>query len=227
VRVLVAEDHPTLARSIAQGLREEGYAVDLTFRGNEALEMAVREPYDCIVLDMMLPGVDGFQLIPMLRQNKILSPVVCLTARDAMEDRVRGLDLGADDYIVKPFQWAELLARVRAVIRRTHQQTSTVLNVADLEIDMSAKTCKRAGKGIRLSAREFALLSYLAHRAGQIVTRAEIHSHLYDEHDDVTSNVVDVYIAYLRTKIDKDHPVKLIHTRHRQGYVLTPDPDSV
>jgi DNA-binding response OmpR family regulator len=227
VRILVAEDHPTLARSIAQGLREEGYAVDLTFRGDEALDLATRQPYDCIVLDMMLPGMDGFQLIPTLRKSKVLSPVVCLTARDAMEDRVKGLDLGADDYIVKPFQWAELLARVRAVIRRAHQQPSTVLTVADLEIDMAAKSCKRAGKSIRLSAREFALLSYMAHRVGQIVTRADIHAHLYDEHDDVTSNVVDVYIAYLRNKIDKEFEPKLIHTRHRQGYVLTPEPDTV
>lgn len=227
MRILVAEDHPTLARSIAQGLREEGYAVDLTFRGDEALDLASRETYDCIVLDMMLPGVDGFQIIPTLRRSKVLSPVVCLTARDAMEDRVKGLDLGADDYVVKPFQWSELLARVRALIRRAHQQPSTVIKVADLEIDMAAKSCKRGGKPIKLSSREFALLSYLAHRAGQIVTRSDIHSHLYDEHDDVTSNVVDVYIAYLRNKIDKEFEPKLIHTRHRQGYVLTADPDAI
>ena len=227
MRVLVAEDHPSLARSIAQGLREEGYAVDLTFRGDEALGLAQKQPYDCIVLDLMLPGMDGFQIIPALRKDKILSPVVCLTARDAMEDRVKGLDMGADDYIVKPFQWSELLARIRAVIRRAHAQPSTVLTIADLEIDHAAKTVRRAGKPIRLSSREFALLSYLAHRAGQIVTRAEIHTHLYDENDNVTSNVIDVYIAYLRNKIDRDFATKLIHTRHRQGYVLTAEPESV
>lgn len=226
MRILVAEDHPSLARSIAQGMREEGYAVDLTFRGDEALELAAREPYDCIVLDLMLPGKDGFEIIPELRKNKVLAPVVCLTARDAMEDRVKGLDLGADDYIVKPFQWAELLARVRAVIRRAHNQPSTVVTVADLEIDMAAKSVRRAGKLIRLSAREFALLAYLAHRAGQVVTRADIHAHLYDEHDDVTSNVVDVYIAYLRAKVDRGFEPRLIHTRHRQGYILTPNPEA-
>jgi DNA-binding response OmpR family regulator len=221
MRVLVAEDHPSLARSIADGLREEGYAVDLTFDGTEAGSLAKSHAYDLIVLDVMLPGVDGFTLLPEWRKSKINSPVLCLTAKDAVEDRVKGLNLGADDYLVKPFAWAELMARCRALIRRGHDQRNPELVVGDLVIDTVKKSVARAGKSIKLSAREYALLTYLANRTGQIVSRSEIWQHLYDSTDGVASNVVDVYIAYLRNKIDKDHEKKLIHTRHGQGYVLS------
>ena len=220
MRVLIAEDHPSLARSIADGLREEGYAVDLTFDGEEALHMATVHPYDGIVLDIMLPGKDGFAVLAGLRRQQLRTPVLCLTARDAIEDRVKGLDLGADDYLVKPFAFEELVARVRAMIRRGHEQSSSLITVGDLEIDVSRKRVRRAGKEIELSAREFALLEYLAHRTGQVVSRADIWQHIYDEHDERSSNVVDVYIGYLRAKIDREFPTKLIQTRRGQGYVL-------
>jgi len=221
MRILIAEDHPSLARSIADGLREENYAVDLTFNGDEAMHMARSHEYDLMILDMMLPGTDGFTLLPKLRRAKINVPVLCLTARDSLEDKVKGLNLGADDYVVKPFEWDELLARVRALIRRAHDQRTPELIIGDLHIDTVKKSVMRAKKQIKLSAREYALLTYLAHRQGQVVSRADIWEHLYDSSDEVASNVVDVYIAYLRNKIDKDFEKKLIHTRHGQGYVLS------
>lgn len=221
MRVLVTEDHASLARSIANGLREEGFAVDLTARGGEAVTLANANPYDCIVLDVMLPDRDGWSVLKHLRDTGSSSPVLMLTARDAIEDRVRGLNLGADDYLVKPFAWEELLARVRALVRRGHGQRSPVIQVADLEIDTAAKSVRRGGQPIALSAKEYALLEFLAHRQGKVVSRAEIWDHLYDSADETTSNVVDVYIGYLRNKIDRDHPVKLIQTRRGMGYLLS------
>jgi two-component system copper resistance phosphate regulon response regulator CusR len=220
MRILVAEDHPTLARSIAAGLRDEGYAVDLTFDGEEALHLSRVNPYDAIVLDIMLPRMDGWTIIHSLRSTGQQSPVLCLTARDTVEDRIRGLDMGADDYLVKPFAFEELVARVRAVIRRGHSQPSSTIVIGDLEIDTARKSVRRAGRDIELSAREFSLLEYLAHRHGKVVSRAEIWGHLYDEHDEISSNVVDVYIGYLRNKIDRDFPTRLIQTRRGLGYVL-------
>lgn len=224
MRVLVAEDHPSLARSIATGLRDEGYAIDMTFDGEEALHMAKSNSYDAIVLDVMLPKKDGWTILQTLRRGGDNVPIICLTARDAVEDRVKGLDLGADDYLVKPFQFEELVARVRAVIRRGHSAKSSTIVIGDLEIDMARKLARRGEKEIELSAREFALLEYLAHRQNQVVSRADIWEHLYDEHDEISSNVVDVYIGYLRNKIDKDFPSKLIHTRRGLGYVLAVQP---
>lgn len=221
MRILVAEDHPTLARSIANGLREEGYAVDLTFDGSDALHMAKSNPYDGIVLDMMLPNTDGWTIIPRIRRAGVDTPVLCLTARDGVADRVRGLELGADDYLVKPFAFEELIARVKAMIRRGHQQASSNIVVGDMEIDTSRKVATRAGRHIELTAREYALLEYLAHRSGQVVSRTDLWEHLWDEHDEVSSNVVDVYIGYLRQKIDKEFPTKLIHTRRGMGYMLS------
>ena len=224
MRILVAEDHPTLAESIAQGLRDDGYAVDLTLDGNEALHYATTNSYGCIVLDIMLPGKDGYTILKSLRQKGATTPVVFLTARDGIDDRVRGLDMGADDYVVKPFAWAELLARVRAAVRRSHGKKSATLTIGDLQIDTAAKTVKRGGTSIELSAREYSLLEYLAHREGQVVSRADIWEQLYGHDDQTTSNVVDVYIGYLRNKIDRDHAVKLIHTRRGLGYALTASP---
>jgi DNA-binding response OmpR family regulator len=220
MRILVAEDHPSLARSIADGLRDDGYAVDLTFDGNEALHLAASNPYDAIVLDLMLPGRDGFNIIQTLRRREVRTPILCLTARDGVTDRVKGLDLGADDYLVKPFAWEELLARVRSLVRRGHGQRSATIVVGDLEIDTARKSARRGEVQIELSAREYALLEYLAHRQGQVVSRSDIWEHLYDQHDETTSNVVDVYIGYLRNKIDREFPTKLIHTRRGQGYLL-------
>ena len=224
MRVLVAEDHATLARSIANGLREEGFAVDLTGDGDEALHWAQANPYDCIVLDIMLPGRDGWSVVQALRRLESPVPVLLLTARDGIDDRVRGLNLGADDYLVKPFAWEELVARVRSLVRRGHGKRSPVIRIADLELDTAAKQVRRDGKNIPLSAKEYALIEYLAHREGQVVSRSEIWDHLYDQADEATSNVVDVYIGYLRNKIDKEFPVKLIHTRRGMGYVLTAEP---
>src|SRR4051812_16832793 len=148
MRILVAEDHPSLARSIADGLRDDGYAVDLTFDGNEALHLAASNPYDAIVLDIMLPGKDGFAIIQTLRRREVHTPILCLTARDGITERVKGLDLGADDYLVKPFAWEELLARVRAMVRRGHGKKSATLTVGDLEIDTAKKSARRAGRAI-------------------------------------------------------------------------------
>jgi DNA-binding response OmpR family regulator len=224
MRILVAEDHPTLAQSIAKGLRDEGYAVDVTTDGEEAMHFATTNPYACIVLDIMLPGRDGWSVLRALRQRGSTTPVIFLTARDAVDDRVRGLDMGADDYVVKPFNWAELLARVRAAIRRPQGHKAATLGIGDLEIDTVAKTVRRAGSPVALTAKEYALLEYLAHREGQVVSRTDIWEQLYGHDDPTTSNVVDVYIGYLRNKIDRDHPVKLIHTRRGLGYVLTANP---
>jgi DNA-binding response OmpR family regulator len=221
MRVLVAEALQSLARSIADGLRDEGFAVDLTFDGEEAQALARTHQYDLIVLDTRLPGVDGFTLLPRLRGSKINVPVLCLTAKDTVEDRVRCLDLGADDCLDKPFEWNEFLARCRALVRRGHDLRNPEIAVGDLRIDTVRKSVARGDKPIRLSAREYALLTYLAHRSGQVVSRADIWEHLYDSTDEVASNVVDVYVAYLRSKIDKEHEKKLIHTRHGQGYLLS------
>jgi DNA-binding response OmpR family regulator len=224
VRLLVAEDHQTLARSIASGLREEGYAVDLTFDGVEADHLLRVNDYDLAVLDIMLPGKDGWAIIRDLRHQGRKTPILCLTSRDGVDDRARGLDLGADDYLIKPFAWAELLARVRALIRRAHGHASPIIRVGDLEVDTAAKTVRRAELPINLTAREYALLHYLAERAGQVVSRSEIWEHIYDQYDESSSNVVDVYVGYLRNKIDKPFDTKLIHTRRGLGYVLSADP---
>jgi two-component system copper resistance phosphate regulon response regulator CusR len=220
MRLLVAEDHPKLARSIADGLREEGYSVDLTFDGTEAAHMLSSNAYDCVILDIMLPGREGWDILSEARGQGNRAPVLCLTARDTPEDRVRGLNLGADDYLIKPFDWDELLARVRALIRRAHGQASTVIRVGDLEINTLSKTVRRGGNPIALSAREYALLHYLALRAGQVVSRTDVWEHLYDQEEELSSNVVDVYIGYLRSKIDKPFEMKLIHTRRGHGYML-------
>ena len=221
MRVLMVEDHPSLARSVASGLREEGFAVDLTFEGDEALSLARANPYDAIILDMMLPKVDGWTILSTLRKEGSQTPVICLTAQDGVDDRVKGLNLGADDYLTKPFAFEELLARLRAMIRRSHAKADPVIAVGDLEIDTAKKVARRGGKTIGLSAREYALLQYLAHRRDTVVSRAEIWDHIYDQHDEVSSNVVDVYIGYLRNKIDKDFESKLIQTRRGQGYMLS------
>src|SRR5258705_10262118 len=220
MKLLVAEDHAKLARSIATGLREEGYSVDLTFDGNEAAHLLASNQYDCVILDIMLPGKEGWAVLDETRQRGNRAPVLCLTARDAPEDRVRGLDLGADDYLIKPFDWDEMLARIRALIRRVHGRPNKVLRVGDLELDTASKTVRRAGTTIPLSAREYDLLHYLVTRAGQVVSRADVTAHLYHSDQELPSNVVDVYIGYLRGKIDKNFPTPLIPTCRGQGYRL-------
>jgi len=220
MRVLLVEDFPPLARSLAQGLREAGYAVDVAADGEEALAHAKATPYDGILLDLMIPKVEGLTVLKSLRAGGSPAGVVVLTARDQVADRVAGLDLGADDYLPKPFSFEELLARLRAVIRRRYQAPSNVFRVDDLEVDAAARAVRRAGRSILLSAREYGLLEYLAMRRGQVVTRAEIHDHVYDFAAEPGSNVVDVYVGYLRKKIDEGHAVKLIQTHRGLGYSL-------
>jgi len=220
VRALVIEDYPPLARSVATALREEGLAVDLALDGEEGLALAQSGVHDVLVLDLMLPKVDGLTILARLRESRGQAAVLLLTARDSVQDRVRGLDLGADDYLVKPFALEELLARVRALVRRRYAARGSVVAVGDLELDTVGRTVRRAGRAIALSAREYAVLEYLALRRDQVVTRAEIWDHVYDFASEPSSNVVDVYIGYLRKKIDAGHAVPLLHTRRGQGYVL-------
>ncbi|MDB5327073.1 MAG: two component transcriptional regulator, winged helix family [Phycisphaerales bacterium] len=220
-RVLIVEDHHRLANSIADGLRDQGYAADIAYDGEEGTRLAKTEPYDVILLDLMLPRKDGYAVLKTLRDGGLKTPVLCLTARDALDDKVRGLDGGADDYLVKPFDWAELLARTRVLIRRGHGQSHGAIEIADLKIDTVGKLVERAGQRITLTAREYALLEFMAYRQNRVLSRTDIWDHLYDRNEENGSNVVDVYIGYLRNKIDKDHDVKLIHTRRGMGYVLS------
>jgi DNA-binding response OmpR family regulator len=220
VRVLLIEDHKPLVRALRQGLEEEGFAVDVAHDGEEGNYKARTAEYDVIILDLMLPKTDGLSLLQGWRRDGLKTHVLVLTARGSIEDKVRGLDLGADDYLTKPFGMEELLARLRALIRRGHQVKDPVLRIHDLEIDTAARTVKRAGQPIHLTPREYALLEFLAFHPGRVVTRTMIWEHLYDEHDENTSNVVDVYIRYLRNKIDKGFDQPLILTRWGEGYML-------
>ena len=220
MRVLLIEDFEPLARSLAQGLREAGYAVDTSADGEEGLALAEGSPYDAILLDVMLPKLDGFAVLRRLRARGAQTAILVLSARDQLPDRVAGLDLGADDYLVKPFAFEELLARLRAMIRRRYLAPSNLVCVADLEIDVAARTVRRGGRAIALSALEYALLEYLAMRRDQVVTRGEIREHVYDFTAEPASNVVDVYVGYLRKKIDEGHGVRLIHTHRGLGYSL-------
>jgi DNA-binding response OmpR family regulator len=220
VRVLLVEDHKPLVRALRQGLEEEGLAVDVALDGEEADYKARTAQYDAIVLDIMLPKKDGLALLKEWRSAGIQTHVLMLTARGTLDDKVRGLDTGADDYLTKPFELEELLARLRALIRRGHQVKDPVLRVHDLEIDTATRTVKRAGQAIHLTPREYALLQFLAFHRGRVVSRTMIWEHLYDEHDENTSNVVDVYIRYLRNKIDKGFDPPLILTRWGEGYML-------
>ena len=220
VRVLLVEDHKPLSKALKRGLEEEGLAVDLAEDGEEGDYKARGASYDVIILDLMLPKVDGLTLLKAWRRDGIDTHVLVLTAKDATDDKVKGLDVGADDYLTKPFQLEELLARIRALIRRRHQVKDPVMRIFDLEIDTAARTVKRAGQSIHLTPREFALLQFLAFHRGKVVTRSMIWEHLYDEYDENTSNVVDVYIRYLRTKIDKGFDPPLILTRWGEGYML-------
>lgn len=224
MRILVAEDHPTLGPSIANGLRDAGFAADLCTDGQDALHQAKTTPYDGIILDVGLPHLSGFEILSQLRRARVNTPVLYLTARDGIEDRVRGLDLGADDYLPKPFAWKELLARLRAIVRRGHGKSDVTISIADMTINTAQRRVERDGKSIELTAREYALLEYLAHRTGEVVSRTELWEHLWEDHAEISSNVVDVYVGYLRNKIDKPFSSKLVHTRRGMGYVLAETP---
>jgi DNA-binding response OmpR family regulator len=226
MKVLLVEDHKPLARALKQGLEEEGFAVDVAADGEEGNYKATTSSYDVIVLDLMLPKIDGLSLLQGWRKSGMSTHVLVLTARGSVEDKVKGLDLGADDYLTKPFEVDELLARVRALVRRGHQVKDPVIRIHDLEIDTAARTVKRSGRWIHLTPREYALLEFLAFHRGKVVTRPMIWEHLYDEEDENTSNVVDVYIRYLRNKVDKGFDSALILTRWGEGYMLR-GPDTV
>ena len=219
MRVLLVEDEARVRSFIKRGLQEAGMALDEAVDGPRALELALANEYDAIVLDLTLPGLDGLDVLRQLRERSSAAPVLILTARGSVDDRVRGLDAGADDYLAKPFAFAELLARLRALMRRGTPQ-SAVIEVGDLRIDIASRKVERCGQAIDLTAKEFALLEYMARRAGQVVTRTMISEHVWDIDFDTLSNVIDVYIRYLRRKIDDPFEHKLIHTRRGVGYVL-------
>jgi DNA-binding response OmpR family regulator len=225
MRILVVEDSNRLRETIVLALRRSGYAVDATGDGREGLEMAEDHPYDAAILDIMLPSLDGISILKKLRAGGKRTPVMFLTARDAIEDRVAGLRGGADDYLVKPFALEELLARVEALCRRGYQKASSEFVIGDLKLDSAAKIATRAGIALDLPAREFALLEYLMLRAGQIVTRTQIEEHIYDDLVSPMSNVVDSAVCALRKKIAVgDDSLPLIHTRRGQGYVMEARP---
>ncbi len=220
MRILLIEDNKALQKSTRIALEEEGFAVDIASDGREGDFKARTASYDAIVLDLMLPEIDGFTLLKHWRKDGIMAPVLILTARGTTQDKVEGLNLGADDYLIKPFQLEELFARIRALIRRGHSIKDPVIRIFDMEIDTGARLVRRAGQGIHLTPREYALLEFLAFHRGKVVTRTMIWSHLYDEYDENTSNVVDVYIRYLRAKVDKGFEPPLILTRWGEGYML-------
>ena len=220
MRVLLVEDYAPLRESVAQALKEAGFAVDASADGEEGLWYAQSGDYDVVVLDIVLPKLDGLSILKRLREAGHPAPVLLLTAKDTVADRVAGLDLGADDYLIKPFALEELLARVRALLRRKYDTADPIIRVQDLELNTVSRIVHRAGERIDLTAREYALLEFLAHRAGEVVTRSEIWEHVYDFRSTVESNVVDVYIGYLRKKIERPGSPPLIHTRRGQGYVL-------
>jgi heavy metal response regulator len=220
MRVLIVEDEKSLADVIKKGLEEEGYAVDVAYEGEDGLFMAENEPSDLIILDIMLPIVDGMTILRRIRKAGIKTPVLMLTARDTLMDKISGLDSGADDYLTKPFQFEELLARIRALLRRDSEVKTAVIEIGDLAIDMVTHQVKRAGKEIMLSSREYSLLEYMAVNRNRVVSRTSISEHIYDYAFDLDSNVIDVFINRIRNKMDKGYEAKLIHTVRGAGYIL-------
>jgi DNA-binding response OmpR family regulator len=223
MRILLIEDHQIMARCLQRGLEEEGLTVALAADGEEGDYKARTADYDVIILDLMLPKVDGLTLLKRWRQDNVNTHVLVLTAKGSVEDKVTGLNIGADDYLTKPFELREVLARLKALSRRGHQVKDPVIRIHDLEIDTAGRTVKRGDKSVRLTPKEYAILDLLAFHRGKVVTRSMIWEHLYDDQDDSRSNVVDVYIRYLRNKIDKGFEPPLILTRWGEGYVLRGD----
>ena len=220
MRILLAEDEPRMANVIAKGLREQSYAIDIAEDGEAALYQASINDYDLILLDVLMPKRDGFEVCRELRARGDSTPVLMLTARATIDDRVTGFDAGADDYLTKPFSFRELVARVRALLRRESQIRPDVFQLADLTVDSASHRVSRASREIDLTAKEYALLEFLARRAGQLVSRSEIAAHVWDDSFDPFSNTIEVYMNRLRKKIDDEHPVKLLHTRRGEGYIL-------
>lgn len=221
MRILLAEDDVRIANFITKGLRENAYAVDVASDGEDALYQAAINTYDIIVLDVMMPLKNGFEVCRELRESGSKIPVLMLTARDATEDKISGLDTGADDYLTKPFEFGELLARLRALLRRSGEIRPPKIMIADLEMDTVGQRVWRMEREISLTTKEYALLEYLAREKGKVIGRAEIADHVWDENFDAFSNLIDVYIKRLRSKMDEGFSVQLIHTRRGAGYVLS------
>ncbi len=226
MRILIIEDETKMAAFLKQGLEEQRYAVDVAHNGEDGLHWALNFPYDILILDVMLPGIDGFQLCKELRNQSVQGAILMLTARDTVDDRVVGLDCGADDYLVKPFAFRELLARLRALARRDTPHTTPVLSVGDLSLDTVTHTAQRGEKHIELTAKEYELLEFLLLHPNQVLSRTVIAEHIWNYDYSPDSNVLDVYIRYLRRKIDDDYDEKLIHTIRGTGYQLV-DPKRV
>jgi heavy metal response regulator len=220
MRILVVEDEKKVASFIKRGLEEESFSVDMAYDGEEGLSMAEASPYDLILMDLMLPKMDGLAVIKELRSRGNKAPVLCLTAKDTVEDIVSGLDSGSDDYLTKPFAFAELVARVRALLRRGVQDRGAEIRFADLRLDPVAHKVWRSNKEIELTAKEYALLEYFMRNPNQILTRTMIAEHVWDYTFDSFTNIIDVYVNYLRKKVDRDYDTKLIHTVRGIGYVM-------
>lgn len=220
MRILIAEDEKDLNQILAGRLKEESYSVDSCFDGREALEYLESAEYDAVVLDIMMPVLDGLSVLKKMRQRKDSTPVLLLTAKDGIEDRVKGLDAGANDYLVKPFAFEELLARIRVLLRRPSEATGSCYRIADLEVHMDTRQVTRGGREIRLSGKEFSLLRYMVQNEGIVLSRDRLEEHLWNFDYAGGSNVIDVYIRYLRKKIDEGYEPKLIHTVRGAGYVL-------
>lgn len=220
MRILLVEDDPKISSIVRQALQEESYAVDVAHDGDAAEELAFVNRYDAVVLDLMLPGKDGLEVCRALRESGNITPVLMLTARDGLQDRIAGLDSGADDYLVKPFHVEELLARLRALLRRQAPVKTTRLKIDDLVVDTAAHIVSRGGEPVELTNTEYALLEYMVRRAGEVISRTELMEHVWDENYDGLSNIVDVYIRRLRTKLDEDRQVRLLETVRGAGYRL-------
>lgn len=223
MKILVIEDEKDLAEIIKEGLEEQSFAVDMCFDGEEGLFMASNYAYDAVILDIMLPIMDGLTLLEKMRTKKISVPVLMLTARGTIADKVKGLDKGADDYLAKPFEFPELISRLKAIIRRNRGESSSTISVDDLTIDMNSRTVRRNNKEVTLSSREYNILLHLALNRGRVISRSSLAEHIYDIDSDLDSNIIDVYINYLRKKIDKDCSKKLIHTVRGEGYIMKED----
>ncbi|MCA9403597.1 MAG: response regulator transcription factor [Candidatus Omnitrophica bacterium] len=221
MRILLVEDEPRMASFIRKGLKQENYCVDLVADGISALQEAEASDYDLIILDIMLPGRDGIYVCRELRKRGLNTPILLLTARDAVEDKVQGLDNGADDYLTKPFSFEEFLARVRSLIRRDSQRKVTRIRIADLELDQLSHEVSRAGTKIPLTAKEYALLEYFMLNPNRVLTRAMLMEHVWDRNFDTLSNSIEVYINFLRKKIDKKFSQPLLHTLYSRGYMLS------
>jgi two-component system copper resistance phosphate regulon response regulator CusR len=220
MRILVVEDEQVAAKVLAKGLREHAYAVDVAANGPAALAQAGINDYDLIVLDILMPGIDGLEVCRRLREDGVSVPILMLTARGEPDERVEGLDAGADDYLAKPYHFPELVARIRALLRRGPALASSVLRVEDLVVDTRARRVQRGGQPIQLTTKEYALLEFMVRRRGEVVSRADIAEHVWDDSFDPMSNLIEVYVQRLRRKIDDAHSVKLLWTRRGAGYLL-------